>query len=215
MTSFVPYSNSVREILCPFSLCGHWGSEGQQAAQVHDISKWKNLSPHFFSSQFHSQSLLPSSRAGSTDGWSLIPRWGLDMGHVSALSHKSMPCLLRGSSESKNSDIELIITASLNIFKLESLHLDLFPLSQKAIFLWVPHCGVFLLHWASSQWKLQDKLFPVGCFSDLLWTRPGCSGLLFLVGSSAAQKTLTGGRSRNKRVVRGKASVWWHGPPSP
>ena len=52
MTSLMPYSNSVREILCPFFLCGHWGSEGQQASQVHDISKWKNLSPHF---------LLPNS----------------------------------------------------------------------------------------------------------------------------------------------------------
>ena len=58
------------------------------------------------------------------------------MGHMSALSLKSMFCLLRGSLVSKNSDIELIITASLNIFKLESLHLDLstftkghFPLS--------------------------------------------------------------------------------------
>ena len=57
------------------------------------------------------------------------------MGHMSALSHKSMFCLLRGSSVSKNSDIELIITASLNIFKLESLPLDIFPLSSKAIFL--------------------------------------------------------------------------------
>ena len=47
------------------------------------------------------------------------------MGHMSALSLKSMFCLLRGSLVSKNSDIELIITASLNIFKLESLHLDL------------------------------------------------------------------------------------------